>query len=105
MAKSEKPSIFRAEHAPLKLTFGAEETHFSTRTRDGSAGGEDVCPHSQLEPPKIDVLGANPRLFLEIIEALNADTIQLGIRDPESAILITAAGLEDRKAILMPMRV
>lgn len=92
-------------YGALKVTIGAEETQFSTKTRDGTTGGEDACAHSQLATPADTTIGANPKLFLEIIEALNADTIQLGFADAGSAILITAASLTDRKAILMPMRV
>ncbi len=89
----------------LKLTIGEAETEFSTQSRDGTAGGLDACPHSLLTPTGATVVGANPKYFLEIIEALGADTIQLGFADAASPVLVTAASLTDRKAILMPMRV
>lgn len=92
-------------YGPLKLAIGAEETEFSTGTRDGTTGGNDACQHSLLSRPPADVIGANPRLFLDVIESLNADTIQLGFAEAGTAILVTAASLSDRMAILMPMRV
>jgi len=89
----------------VRIAFGEDETECTTRSIDGTAAGADACPHSLLTSPTAPEIGVNPKFLLEILSAFGAETVELGFADTGSAVLITAAALSDRKAIIMPMRI
>lgn len=89
----------------LKLAFSEAETEFSTRSTDGAAAGSDACPHSQMAEPAASEIGLNPKYLLETLSALDAETVEIAFGEAGSAIVLTAAALADRKAVIMPMRV
>lgn len=89
----------------LMMSFTQDETGFHIDNTDGTAGGSDACAHSLLSPDAPDVqLGLNHRYFLEAIEALGSETIQLALTDGASPILLTCPNLPDRMALVMPRR-
>lgn len=93
-------------HSALTVTFGEEETTFNIRNEDGRAAGSDACHHSVLEttPPDF-AIGYNPDYFLQVIEHFGAETLQFGLTDGSSPTLLTCPNLDDRLAVLMPMRI
>lgn len=88
----------------IKLSFGEDETECATRSADGTVAGADACQHSLLSQAPVSELGLNPKFVLDILSALSAEVVEIGFAEG-GGVLITAAALPDRKAIVMPMRV
>lgn len=93
-------------HSALTVTFAEDETSFDIRNEGASAAGSDACHHSLLEasPPDF-AIGYNPEYFLQVIEHFDAETLQFCLIDGNSPTLLTCPNLEDRIAVLMPVRI
>lgn len=93
-------------HSALTVTFAEDETSFDIRNEGASAAGSDACHHSLLEanPPSF-AIGYNPEYFLQVIEHFDAETLQFCLIDGNSPTLLVCPNLEDRIAVLMPMRI
>jgi DNA polymerase-3 subunit beta len=50
-------------------------------------------------------IGFNSRYLIEVLNGMDKETIVLGLNDPLSPCLITEAGDDDYKCVIMPMRV
>lgn len=88
----------------LRISFREDETALSITNSDGTASGADACPHSLIDGTRDFDLGVNPEMFVDVVEAIGTETIELAALDGGSPIVITGAGTTDRKAVVMPMR-
>ena len=93
-------------HSALTVTFGEDETSFDIRNEGATAAGSDACHHSLLASRIPDfAIGYNPEYALEVIDHFGAETLQFAVVDGNSPTLLTCPNLDDRLAVLMPMRI
>lgn len=90
----------------VRIGFGDDETEFSAQSlANPGVTGADACQHSTLGPAGVSVIGANADYFVEMVGALAAETIEIGCASAMDPILLRAAGLDDRIAVVMPVRI
>lgn len=92
----------------VRLNFSDdEETEIIFRSLPGEtqAEGRDACVHSSLGGAKTEEIGVDGRYLIEMVTNLDAETIELAIADAMSPIVINAATFDDRRVVIMPMRV
>lgn len=89
-----------------KLTFGEVETEFYTRDPSNPAfSGHDVCSHTELRPADTDHIGVNAKYLAEMLSVLDAETAEIAVTTVNNPMVITGAGMTDRRVVIMPMRV
>lgn len=89
-----------------KLTFGEVETEFFTRDPSNPAfSGHDVCSHTELRTAETDHIGVNAKYLAEMLAVLDAETAEVAVTHVNSPMVITGAGMNDRRIVIMPMRV
>ena len=90
---------------PVKLTFSKGETELTTTDLDNPTfSGKDICAHQELTPVPVEIIGMNYKYLIEMIAALDCETVEMCITEAGGQILLTGAALDDRRAVIMPMR-
>lgn len=84
-----------------------DETEIIFRSLPGEtqAEGRDACPHSSLGGSKTEEIGVSGRYLIDMVTNLDAETVELAILDAGSPIVINATTFDDRRVVIMPMRV
>ncbi len=99
-------SIASKQGKPVTMLFQDGETEFSTIDLDNPTfSGKDICPHQDLGAIGIERIGANYKYMIEMIAALDCETVEMHVSEAMGPILLTGAALDDRRAVIMPMRV
>ncbi len=85
---------------------GDDETTVEARDKDNPGfTGIDACPHSRLTDKCASEIGVSGEYLVEMLRNLNAETAELALDDAAAPIIITGATFDDRRLIIMPMRV
>lgn len=85
---------------------GAEETTIEAKDFNNPGfTGADVCRHSRLAEKAADAVGINADYLVEMLRSLDAETAELSLDDPGAPVVMTGAALDDRRIIIMPVRV
>lgn len=90
----------------VKMVFSEGETELSTIDHDNpNFTGRDVCRHEDLGPTDQSQVGANYKYMVEMINALDVETVNMALSGENGPIILTGEGHDDRRAVIMPMRV
>jgi DNA polymerase-3 subunit beta len=87
----------------LRVVLQAESASLSSRSNDGGAAEDEI--ECEWEGPDGFTFGCNSKYLLDILGAMEADTVALRFNDPESAIVIEARAGVPAQFLLLPMRV
>lgn len=91
----------------VKLIFGADETEIRSDSlpTEGRAEGQDAVAHNVIGETDCEYIGVSADYLAEMLEKLGAETAEISVLDAGSPIVLTAAAHDDRKTVIMPMRV
>lgn len=90
----------------VKLKLGETETEIEARDINSPGfTGSDACPHSVLIEGGASEIGVSAEYLAEALRSLDAETVEFAFHDAGAPILITGATFDDRRLVIMPMRV
>lgn len=95
MARSDASSAVR-------LNLGPETMTLSVRDQDYGTVVEELDVRYEGEPM---LVGFNPDYLMSGVDAIDADEVTFGLRDPVKAVVLRGVGREDYLYLLMPLRV
>ena len=94
--------LAREKTNAVRISLGSAGVTLSTDNPDLGEATESL----QIPPPSQEVtIGFNARYILDILAAIDQDTVRLSFIDALSPCLITPSGVSGYQCVVMPMRV
>lgn len=92
----------RDSSSAVRLKLGGDTMIMSVRDQDYGAVVEELDVSYDGEPMEV---GFNPTYLLDGVDAIDADEVEVSLRDPIKAVVLRGVGRGDYLYLLMPLRV